>query len=108
MSASPSPPPPPPARLSEAEVAAALTGLDAGWHRVGDRLVRELVFSDFAAAFGFLASAAVIAERLGHHPDWLNSYNRVRIELTTHDAGGLTGRDLELARALDAVAARAR
>jgi 4a-hydroxytetrahydrobiopterin dehydratase len=70
--------------------------------------VRELVFSDFAAAFGFLASAAVIAERLGHHPDWLNSYNRVRIELTTHDAGGLTGRDLELARALDAVAARAR
>ena len=66
---------------------------------------RTLRFSDFAEAFGFMTRVAILAEKADHHPEWFNVYNRVEILLTTHDAGGLSQRDLELAAAIDAIAA---
>jgi 4a-hydroxytetrahydrobiopterin dehydratase len=62
---------------------------------------REFVFADFARAFAFMTQIALLAERRDHHPEWSNVYNKVRITLTTHDAGGLTQRDIDLARACD-------
>lgn len=103
--APPDAPAPAPARLDDAEVEAALAELD-GWTRDGDRIRRELRFADFVTAFGFMAAAALVAERMNHHPEWSNVYGTVRVALTTHDAGGLTRRDLELARAMDAIARR--
>jgi 4a-hydroxytetrahydrobiopterin dehydratase len=69
-----------------------------------DAIARALRFADFAAAFGFMARIAVTAEKLDHHPEWSNVYDRVRIVLTTHDADGVTDRDLALARVIDAAA----
>lgn len=69
-----------------------------------DALERTFRFKDFNAAWGFMARVALLAEKLDHHPEWSNVYNRVTIVLTTHDAGGLSARDLALARAIDAVA----
>lgn len=71
----------------------------------GGLIAREYKFHDFAQAFGFMAQIAVIAESRNHHPEWFNVYNRVQVTLTTHDAGGLTMKDIELARAMDRVAA---
>ena len=62
---------------------------------------RKLTFADFAEAFGFMARVAIIAEKADHHPEWFNVYNRVEILLTTHDAGGLSQRDIDLAKAID-------
>ena len=89
--------------LSDDRIDAALADLD-GWTRVGDRLRVELTFADFAEALGFMVRVGVVAEKLNHHPEWSNIYNRVTIELTTHDAGGITGRDLELAERITAAA----
>ncbi len=74
------------------------------WAMAGDCLVREFRFQDFSAAFAFMTRVALAAEKLDHHPDWKNSWNRVEIRLTTHDAGGLTERDFALAQAIDKVA----
>lgn len=68
---------------------------------------REFRFKTFSEAFGFMARVALRAEKAGHHPDWSNSYNRVTISLSTHDAGGLTQNDVELAKAIDKIAAAA-
>lgn len=68
-----------------------------------DAIVREWKFADFSAAWGFMSRVALLADGQGHHPDWSNSYGDVRIELTTHDAGGLTEKDVQLARAIDAL-----
>ncbi|MGI9602648.1 MAG: 4a-hydroxytetrahydrobiopterin dehydratase [Acidimicrobiales bacterium] len=68
------------------------------WTRDGDRLRRSFRFDDFGQAFGFMTRVALIAERLFHHPEWSNVYDRVEIAITTHDAGGLTELDLEFAR----------
>lgn len=92
-------------RLPEAEIAAACAALP-GWERRGERLRREFLFRDFAAAFAFMTRVAALAEQRDHHPDWSNAWNRVVIELTSHDAGGLTRRDFELAAAIDALAPR--
>lgn len=86
--------------LSEAEVAEQLDQL-RGWTRDGETIVKRFEFEDFARAFGFMAAVAVAAERQNHHPDWSNSYNRVEIRLSSHDAGGLTARDFKLARRID-------
>ncbi len=67
----------------------------------GGLIAREFRFADFNAAFGFMAQLALVAERMNHHPEWSNVYNRVSITLTTHDANGLTMNDIELARAAD-------
>lgn len=83
-------------------------GLDARWQielaqdtQVADRIRCRLCFGDFVEAFGFMTQVALLAEKADHHPEWRNVYNRVDIELTTHDAGGLTLKDIELARAID-------
>ncbi len=65
---------------------------------------RELRFADFAEAFAFMTRVAILAEKADHHPEWSNVYNRVKILLTTHDAGGLSARDIDLATAIDAFA----
>ena len=71
----------------------------------GGMIAREFRFQDFAQAFGFMAQVAVIAESRNYHPEWFNVYNRVQVTLTTHDAEGLTMKDIELARTMDRVAA---
>jgi 4a-hydroxytetrahydrobiopterin dehydratase len=90
-------------KLSDPEIATALADLP-GWTRDGDKLLRELRFPDFVTAFAFMAGAALVAERMNHHPEWFNVYGTVRIHLATHDAGGITSKDLELARAINALA----
>ena len=80
-----------------------------GWSRADDprpAIVREVRFADFNAAFGFMTRIAIHADKVDHHPEWFNVYNRVRIVLTTHDAGGVTQRDLDLAHFIDAAASQ--
>lgn len=88
--------------LTDAERGEAL-GLLPHWHLRADGLAitRDFAFADFNAAFGFMARVALIAEKLDHHPEWSNVWNRVSITLTTHDAGGLSARDVAMARAID-------
>jgi 4a-hydroxytetrahydrobiopterin dehydratase len=69
-----------------------------------DAITRTFTFKDFSAAFGFMARAALAAERMNHHPEWFNVWSRVEVTLSTHDAGGLTERDLKLAEAMDRIA----
>ena len=77
-----------------------------GWRRDGAALARAFRFRDFAEAWGFMSRVALLAERHDHHPDWRNSWNRVEIRLTSHDAGGVTERDHALARAIGALVPR--
>lgn len=91
-----------PARLDDAAVQAALTGLP-GWTLHEGKLRLERRFADFSQAWGFMSRVALLAEALRHHPEWSNVWNRVTIELTTHDAGGLTRRDVELATKIQAL-----
>lgn len=72
------------------------------WERRGGHLHRELSFRDFSEAFGFITMVALTAERMNHHPDWSNSWNKVVLDITNHAAGGLTEIDFELANAIDA------
>ncbi|NLY93647.1 MAG: 4a-hydroxytetrahydrobiopterin dehydratase [Myxococcales bacterium] len=90
-------------RMTEEEITAALEEL-SGWRREGDRIAKTFRFADFVEAFGFMSKVALVAERMNHHPEWKNVWNRVEVELTTHDAGGLTRRDFELAEAMDRLA----
>jgi 4a-hydroxytetrahydrobiopterin dehydratase len=87
---------------------AALAKL-SGWSEVKDRdaISRKFVFRDFSEAFGFMARAALVAEKLDHHPEWFNVYKTVEVTLSTHDAGGLTELDVKLAQAMDALAGKA-
>ena len=89
------------ASLLSAESVAGLAQSVPGWQLQAGRLHRNLVFGDFVAAFGFMAQVALVAEALGHHPDWSNSWNRVVIDLTTHDLGGLSDLDLALAQRIN-------
>jgi len=70
----------------------------------GKAITRDLKFADFPAAFAFMTRIAIVAEARNHHPEWSNVYNRVSIRLTTHDAGGLTDKDIALARTIDEAA----
>ena len=90
-------------KLSPAEIETALQKL-SGWSVAAGKLHREYKFADFVHAFGFMAAAAVTVEAMGHHPEWFNVYNRVTIDLTTHDAGGITAKDTELAGKLEMLA----
>ena len=90
--------------LSPAERADALDALaDWDYDEARDAITRSVKFADFAEAFGFMARVALVAEKMDHHPEWTNVWNRVDILLTTHDAGGLSARDLDLAEAIDAI-----
>ena len=95
-------------RLTDTETAEALGRLNAGleepWRLVDGRLRKGFRFADFVGAFGFMTRAALVAERMDHHPDWRNVYNRVEVDLSTHDAGGLTALDFELARRMEDLA----
>ena len=94
--------------LSEAERAEALDGLPEWDHdEARDAITRSIVFADFIEAFGFMTQVAMIAERMNHHPEWSNVYNRVDVLLTTHDAGGLSPRDVDMAQAIDAIVGEA-
>jgi 4a-hydroxytetrahydrobiopterin dehydratase len=79
--------------LSTAEISQQLNQLDR-WEVKDGKLHRQFQFADFAQAFGFMASMAVVSESMGHHPEWFNVYNKVNVDLTTHDAGGITQKDL--------------
>lgn len=94
-----------PSKLETREIEAARRVLHTDWHFESDRLRRELRFRSFAEAFGFMAEVAVHAQAMNHHPEWSNVYNGVVIELTTHDAGGLSSLDVELAERIDRAAA---
>jgi 4a-hydroxytetrahydrobiopterin dehydratase len=85
---------------------AEVLGQLADWQAVDgrDAITRTFKFKDFNEAFGFMARAALIAEKMDHHPEWFNVYNRVDVTLSTHDAGGLTELDVELAAAMDRLA----
>jgi 4a-hydroxytetrahydrobiopterin dehydratase len=87
-------------RLSEDEARGRLSAIPA-WDVRENALVREFTFPDFVHAFAFMTSVALIAERMDHHPDWTNVYNRVTIRLNTHDAGGITQWDFDLAAEIE-------
>lgn len=89
-------------KLNEAEVKEALARLP-GWELRDGKLHRELVFRNFNEAFGFMTRVALVAEKINHHPEWFNVFKKVRIDLTTHDVGGLSNLDVEMARAIDAM-----
>jgi 4a-hydroxytetrahydrobiopterin dehydratase len=93
-------------RLDEA-ARAALAHTVPLWRKHPDRdaITRDLVFADFSEAWGFMARVALLAEQQDHHPEWSNVYNRLSITLSTHDAGGLSARDIKLAHAIDALGA---
>lgn len=93
------------AKLTGDKRAKALGSLSA-WKEVArkDAITRTFVFADFSEAFGFMARAALAAEKMNHHPEWTNVYKKVTVTLTTHEADGLTERDIRLAKAMDAIA----
>jgi 4a-hydroxytetrahydrobiopterin dehydratase len=95
-------------RLEEHERGAALAALE-GWRLAQGReaISKRFVFRDFNAAFGWMARVALVAEKMDHHPEWSNVYRTVEVTLSTHDAGGLTGLDVELAQAMDRLAREA-
>ncbi|MES2755419.1 MAG: 4a-hydroxytetrahydrobiopterin dehydratase [Pseudomonadota bacterium] len=95
---------PPLEPLSQAEREDALEGLpEWDFDDARDAIVRKFLFADFNEAFGFMTRVALLADKADHHPEWSNVWNRVEIALTTHDAGGLSHRDIELAEAIDAL-----
>jgi 4a-hydroxytetrahydrobiopterin dehydratase len=92
-------------KLDDARIQAELASLP-GWSLAAGKLHREIKFADFNEAFGFMARVALHAEALNHHPEWFNVWATVRIDLTTHDCGGISMRDVELAKRINAAAGR--
>lgn len=92
-------------RLADERISSGLTKLP-GWSIVNGKLHKEFKFRDFSYAFGFMATAAPAIEKRDHHPEWSNVYNRVTVDLTTHDAGGITQLDMDLAALLEEIASR--
>jgi 4a-hydroxytetrahydrobiopterin dehydratase len=93
------------AKLNDVELAAAVDSLP-GWTVKDGKLHREYEFPDFVHAFGFMATAAIAIEAMEHHPEWFNAWNRVVVDLTTHDFGGITAKDILLAGKLEELAKR--
>jgi 4a-hydroxytetrahydrobiopterin dehydratase len=92
-------------KLTAEEITSALQGLN-GWTEQAGKLHREYRFPDFVHAFGFMAASAVAIEAMNHHPEWQNVWNRVTVDLWTHDSGGITQKDVDLATKLEALARR--
>lgn len=90
-------------KLTDTELNANLTEL-SGWTVEDGKLHKQFQFNSFVEAFGFMASVALVAESMNHHPEWFNVYNRVTIDLMTHDADGISGLDFELAKKVDELA----
>jgi 4a-hydroxytetrahydrobiopterin dehydratase len=93
-------------KLDAAARQAALKDL-SGWSVVDgrDAITRKFAFKDFNEAFGFMTRAALLADKMDHHPEWFNVYNKVEVTLSTHDAGGVTDNDIKMAKAMDGYAA---
>ncbi len=89
-------------RLSETEITEELKKLE-GWDINDNKLHKEFQFDNFNQAFGFMTRAAMEIEKMNHHPEWFNVYNRITVDLTTHDAGGITNNDVNLARILNSL-----
>jgi 4a-hydroxytetrahydrobiopterin dehydratase len=89
--------------LTDDQLESAMSQLP-GWSIAGGKLHREFAFVDFSEAFGFMSRVALAAEAMNHHPEWFNVWNRVVVDLTTHDAGGVSERDITLAKKMDALA----
>ena len=92
-------------KMSDAEVQAGLAEIP-GWLVENGKLHREYKFASFTYAFGFMATAATAIEKMDHHPEWFNVYNRVTVDLTTHDAGGISQKDFDLAKLLETIAGK--
>ena len=92
-------------KASEGQVQAFISQ-NQQWTLKNGKLHREFLFTDFVEAFGFMTQVAIKAESLNHHPEWFNVYKRVVVELTTHEASGITGRDFKLAKIMDDIAER--
>jgi 4a-hydroxytetrahydrobiopterin dehydratase len=90
-------------KLSDSEIQTRLASLPS-WRVKDAKLHRDFAFPDFVAAFSFMTKVALIAEKRDHHPEWFNVYNKVSVDLTTHDAGGISDKDFELAKAMEALA----
>ena len=90
-------------KLSQTDIDEELKNLP-GWSVVNEKLHKEFQFESFNQAFGFMTRAAMEIEKMNHHPEWFNVYNRITIELTTHDAGGITKNDVNLAKILNSLA----
>lgn len=88
-------------KLETKEIEKHLEDKLSSWKIESDKLMREFMFKDFIEAFGFMSKVALLAQQANHHPEWSNVYNKVRIRLTTHDAGGITQKDLDLALQID-------
>jgi len=89
-------------RLSQTEIDEELKNL-SGWNVVNEKLHKDFQFDSFNQAFGFMTRAAMEIEKMNHHPEWFNVYNKITIELTTHDAGGITKNDINLAKILNSL-----
>jgi len=89
-------------KLSDDQIKKELTNLP-GWSLVNGKLHKDFVFKDFIEAFGFMSTAALHIEKMNHHPEWFNVYNKIKVDLTTHDAGGITQNDINLARILNSL-----
>jgi len=89
-------------RLSQAEIEQELKNLP-GWRIINEKLHKEFQFESFNQAFGFMTRSAMEIEKMNHHPEWFNVYNKITIELTTHDAGGITKNDVNLAKILNSL-----
>lgn len=92
-------------KLTQEELGAALARLPA-WGLLNGKLHREYRFADFIHAFGFMATAAIAIEKMNHHPEWFNVWNKVVVDLTTHDSGGITAKDVDLALLLEGIASK--
>ncbi len=90
-------------KLTDEKIRSSLESLE-GWSVKDGKLHREYQFPDFPCAFGFMATAATTIEKMNHHPEWCNVYNRVTVDLTTHDSGGITNKDITLATLLEGIA----
>ena len=89
-------------RLTDEQIKTELSGL-SGWSVVNGKLHKDFVFDDFIEAFGFMTRAAIHIEKMNHHPEWFNVYNKLSVDLVTHDAGGITQNDIVLARTLNSL-----
>jgi 4a-hydroxytetrahydrobiopterin dehydratase len=89
--------------MEQREIEENLETLGDGWTLDGGKLHRIFVFADFVEAFGFMTQAAIHAETMNHHPEWCNVYKRVEVHLMTHEAGGITQRDFDLARRMESL-----
>jgi 4a-hydroxytetrahydrobiopterin dehydratase len=89
-------------KLTDTQIQEELKSLP-GWTLQNGKLHKEFVFQDFTQAFGFMARAALHAEKMDHHPEWFNVYNKLRVDLMTHDAGGITANDIALAKVFESL-----